>query len=84
MILACAQRTHKFKDLSVKSSRQICSIIRDPGFGESNMSNINKSLPNTHHRRWNDFSRNIRKVFIPAVSKLQDILQGMMFISFFE
>ena len=29
----------------------------------------------------NDFSRNIRKQFIPAVSKLQDILGGLRFSS---
>ena len=29
----------------------------------------------------NDFSKNIRKLFIPAVSKLQDILGGLRFSS---
>lgn len=34
MILACAQRTPKLKKLSVEPLKEICRIIRDPGFGK--------------------------------------------------
>lgn len=81
MILACARRSIKFKRLPVDFVKQICKIIRDPGFGKSLILCFDHSYQRYMVDDQNNFSSNIREYFIPAISKLQDGLGGLRFSS---
>src|ERR1700734_1125959 len=83
MILACSGRTPKLKKLSVETAKEICRIIRDPGFGKLIISCHVSYHPYQRSMTddGNDFSSNMRKLFIPAISKLQDVFHGLKFSS---